>query len=128
MNLLAQREPHLGVQRRQRLVEQQDTGPQGERAGQRDPLLLAAGELVREPAALVPEAHQIEQLGGTGAPFGRTHLTHPQSEGHVVPCVQMREEAVRLEDHPRVAPVRRNPGDVLAVDQHLAGVGVFEAA
>ena len=70
-DLLAQGEPHLGVQRRQRFVEQQDPRAQGERAGERDALLLAAGELVREPLALVGEPDQLQQLGRPGAPLGR---------------------------------------------------------
>ena len=63
-DLLAQLHPHLGVERRQRLVEQQHPRAQGERAGQRDPLLLAAGELVRVAVAVVGQADQLQQLGG----------------------------------------------------------------
>ena len=46
-DLLAQLQPDLGVQGGQRLVEQQHPGLDGQRAGQGDALLLAAGELVR---------------------------------------------------------------------------------
>ncbi len=76
--------------------------------------------------ALVGEAHEVEQLGGAGPPFGRTHLAHPHPEGHVVEGAEVREEAVRLEDHAGVPAVGRDLGDVLTVDQHLTGVGVFE--
>ena len=48
LDLVAQVHPHLGVERGQRLVEQQEPGRGGQRAGQRDPLLLAAGELGRD--------------------------------------------------------------------------------
>src|SRR5206468_6739831 len=41
----ANRGPRVGVERRERLVEQQDSGVAGERAGERDPLALAAREL-----------------------------------------------------------------------------------
>ncbi len=125
-DLLAQGQPHLGVERGERLVEEQHARAQGEGAGRGHALLLSAGELVREPCALVCEAHQLQQLGGPGTPFGGAHLAHPQPEGHVAERVEVREEAVRLEHHPGVATVGRHPGDVLAVDQHLAGVGVFE--
>jgi hypothetical protein len=54
-DLVAQRHAHLGVERRQRLVEQQQLGLGRQRAGQRHALLLAAGQLVgiavAEPAA-----------------------------------------------------------------------------
>ena len=43
LHLLAQ----LQVERAERLVEQQHLRPVDERAGERDPLLLAAGELAR---------------------------------------------------------------------------------
>jgi hypothetical protein len=46
-DLLAQLQAHLGVQGGQRLVEQQHPGLDGQRAGQRDALLLTAGQLVR---------------------------------------------------------------------------------
>ena len=45
-DLLAQRHADLGVERRERLVEQQHLRLRRERAGQRHALLLAAGELV----------------------------------------------------------------------------------
>ena len=37
----------LGVERRERLVEQQDLGPLDQGAGQGDPLALTAGQLIR---------------------------------------------------------------------------------
>ena len=46
-DLVAQRGAHLGVERAERLVEQQHLGLHGQRPGERDTLLLAAGELVR---------------------------------------------------------------------------------
>ena len=53
---------HLGVERAERLVEQQHARAHGERAGERDALALAAGKLrgiaVRQPI----ELHQLEQL------------------------------------------------------------------
>jgi len=54
---------HLGVERRGRLVEQHGDGVHGERTGDRDALLLAAGQLARiflgvrgEPDAIEPAA------------------------------------------------------------------------
>ena len=76
-------------------------GSQRERAGQRDALLLAAGHLVRVAVAVVGEADELQELGGAGAPLGGRHLAHPQPEGDVVAGVEVREEAVRLEDHAR---------------------------
>ena len=59
LHLLAE----LQVERAERLVEQQRRGPVDERAGERDALLLAAGELAG-PALLEPlEAHGADGLG-----------------------------------------------------------------
>ena len=44
-----------------------------ERPRQRHPLLLAAGELVREAAAEAGEADHLEQLVAPPAPFGARH-------------------------------------------------------
>ena len=59
LHLLAQ----LGVERRQRLVEQQHRRMRDERAGDRDALLLAARELVRIALAEAREPHVLERLG-----------------------------------------------------------------
>ena len=46
-DLVAERQADLGVERRQRLVEQEHLGLHGERPGEGDALLLAARQLVR---------------------------------------------------------------------------------
>lgn len=125
-DLLAQVRPHLGVQRGERLVEQEHARAQCQGAGERDALLLAAGHLVRVAVAVVGEPHQVQEFGGPLAALGRADLAHAQAEGDVVARAQVREEAVRLEDHPGVAAVGRDPGDVLSVDQDFAGVGLLE--
>ena len=56
---------HLGVERAERLVEQQHARLDGERAGQRDALALAAGELRRIAAGLVLQLDEVEQLVDT---------------------------------------------------------------
>ena len=50
----------LQVERAERLVEQQHLGQVDDRAGQRDALLLAAGELVGLAVRLAPEADPLE--------------------------------------------------------------------
>ena len=51
-----------GVERRERLVEQDDLGLDGQRPGQGDPLLLPARELMRVAPAVPGQPHQLEQL------------------------------------------------------------------
>src|SRR3972149_6603357 len=62
LDLVAQVDAHLGVQRRQRLVEQEEAGRGGQRPGERDALLLAARELGGGLVALVGEPHQLQRL------------------------------------------------------------------
>ena len=69
-DLLPQLQPHLGVQRGQRLVEQQHPRLDGQRAGQRDPLLLAAGQLVRVLAGLLGQPDHVQQLAGPALALG----------------------------------------------------------
>ena len=73
----------------------------------RDPLLLAAGELVGEALGHARQTDEIEQFAGTLAALGRRDLAHLEPEGDVVQGVHVREQAVGLEDHAEVAPVRR---------------------
>ena len=63
LHLLAQ----LEVERAERLVEQQRGRAVDERAGERDPLLLAAGELAGTPALEPFEAHGAEHLADAAA-------------------------------------------------------------
>ena len=62
-------QPHAleRVERRQRLVEQQQPGRRRERARERDPLLLAAGELPGILGARVGQADELQQLGDARA-------------------------------------------------------------
>src|SRR3989449_5954162 len=54
--------PHVGIQVAERLVQEQDDGFGGERAGERHPLLLAAGELVRVAVLEARESNEVQRL------------------------------------------------------------------
>ena len=69
------------VERRQRLVEQQHARVGGQHPRQRHPLLLAAGQLGRQPLAV---ARQLDQ---------RQHLVDPRRDGRLLPT--------RLTDSPK---------------------------
>ena len=80
-DLVAQRDADLGVERRERLVEQQDLRLDRERPRQRDPLLLAARQLVRVAAALLGQVDDLEQLGDAlldRGPSGRLRTFRPK--------------------------------------------------
>ena len=102
-------------------------GLDGERAGERDPLLLAAGHLVRVLLGVLrrdPTRSSSSVARLRRAPPAL--LAHPQPEGDVVGGRHGREQAVGLEDHAHVALVRRGAGDVLAVDEQRAGRRLVE--
>ena len=61
----------LGVEVAGRLVGEQQRGRGDQRPGHGDPLLLAAGELVRLVVDPVGEAHQLERGERPPAPLGR---------------------------------------------------------
>ena len=57
-------QPGAGVQRGERFVEQQQRGVDGQRAGQRDPLGLPAGQLPGFAAGVLGQADPVEPAGG----------------------------------------------------------------
>ena len=54
----------VGVEIARRLVGEEETGPAGERARDRDPLLLASGKRARPVVPAVGETDAVEQLRG----------------------------------------------------------------
>ena len=65
-----------GIERRGRLVEQHQRRLHGERAGDRDALLLSAGERGGMTFGLVREADLVEQRVGPRFGRGRVELQH----------------------------------------------------
>ena len=65
-DLLAQLGAHLGVERGQRLVEQEHARFDRECPGERDALLLAAGQLAGIAVGMCREPDELEHLLGTG--------------------------------------------------------------
>ena len=110
--LVAQSRPHLGVEGRERLVEQQQPGRHRDGAGERNALLLPARELRRILVALVREADEVEQLAhsvpdlGAGSPLALEPVGDVASHRHVG------EQGVGLEHDPEVALGGGERGDV----------------
>ena len=105
LHLLAQ----LDVERAERLVEQQRGRPVDERARQRDPLLLAAGELPGSPPLEALELDDAQDLEHSLAVLAARDSLHLEPERDVVVDRHVREERVLLEDHVDRPPVRRRP-------------------
>jgi len=122
--------PHLkaefGVEVRERLVQEQVVRFDGQRTGQRHPLLLTAGELGRLAASEVGHLDDAEHLQRPPPPLAATHAAHPQAERHVVENGHVRPEGVVLEHHAAVAPVRRAAGGVGVAEEDPTAVRRIE--
>ena len=112
--------PELGVQVRQRLVEQEYLRVADNRAAHRDSLALAAGELA---GIAVEELREAQDVGGFPDPFFDLVLAllgDHQGKGHVVAHRHMRVERVVLEHHRDVALLGRDAIDHPAADVDFA--------
>src|SRR2546422_8593031 len=118
----------LEVERSERLVEQQNSGPPHECARYGDALLLTAGELSGQAVAELLPTDQLEGLGDASRGLLLVHPRHPEAEGHVLTHDHVREERVRLEDRVDVPLVRRLPVDALSLDPDRARRRRDEAA
>ena len=99
----------------------QDLGLEHERARERHPLLLAARELARPPAAEALEADQAERIVDPAAGLGLAEAAHRERKGDVGGDRHVREQRVALEHEADVALGRRQPGDVAAADLDPSG-------
>ena len=123
--------PHFGVERAERLVEQQHLRLDGQRARERDALPLAAGELRRIAIAQIVELHELQQVRDLRCDLvvrrPMRSRAHAQPERDVLEHRHVTEQRVVLKDEadsPLAGlPVRR----ILAVEQHAAAVGRLEA-
>ena len=103
---VAQLLPHARVERAERLVEQQHLGLDGERARERHPLPLPAGELRGIALAEPLELHELEQLVHALADLLLRTPPHRQPERDVVGDRHVLERRVVLEDEADAALLR----------------------
>jgi light-independent protochlorophyllide reductase subunit B len=125
-DLGAQRHADLGVQRAQRLVQQQHLRAGGERARQRHPLLLPARELVGIAPAQIGQADQRQHLGHPRLGLRPRHARHLQPETHVLRHRQVGEQRIGLEHHADLALVGTQAGNLAPVDADRPGIGPLE--
>ncbi len=121
LHLLAQ----LEVERAERLVEQQHLGPHHQRAGERDALALAAGELRRAAPLHAGELDHGERLAGQRLALGPPDAAHAQPIGDVLADREMREQRIVLEHGVHRPPIRRQ---ALAPSRRRSRYGRHRAA
>ena len=100
----------VGIERRERLVEQQHLRVAGQGAGERDALALSAGEVSGPCALEVPDPEAVEVFVGFVSAAVLDVLAHGQ----------VREERVVLEHQSDHSPVRRERDAGCAVEPHGA--------
>ena len=114
---------HGHIQRRGRLVQQQQARLGGQRPGNGDALALSARELVRiAKAELLPEAHVIEQLGHTPVDLAETVQMQGLAQ-HLIDRMARVQRGVRVLKHHLhglVEALEPALGDLRAVDADLA--------
>ena len=119
--LLAHQLAELGVERAQRLVHQEGLGPADDRAAQRDPLAVAAGQPADRLVEQVLDVQEARDLADALADLGAAGALGGQREGQVLAHVHVRVEREELEHEGNVALGRAQVGHVLAIEQDLAG-------
>ncbi|MCY1231144.1 hypothetical protein D9M72_435810 [compost metagenome] len=119
-------EAQLGVEVRERLVEEVDLAWIDQCAGQRRALLLAAGDLARQPLHQVADLEDVGHFLGAGVALGLLLAAHLQGIGDVVGDVHVRVERIVLKDHGNAAVLRMQVGNVAAADHHPARGWRFE--
>ena len=119
---------HVGVERAERLVQQQHLGLDRQRPGEGHALALAAGELRRVAVGKAGQLHQLEQVVDALSGLVLGALADIEAEGDVLAHGHVLERGVVLEHEADAALVRRQLGDVDAADLDLALVGAVEPA
>src|SRR5690606_15049979 len=119
LDLGAHADPQLGVEIRQRLVEQENLWIAHDGAAHGDALALAAGKLARIARK---QRDQAEDLGGAlhaAVALGLGRVPQLQREGHVLGDRHVRVERVVLEHHGNVALLGRDIVDDPFADRDL---------
>jgi hypothetical protein len=123
--------PHLdtelGVQVRQRLVEQEHRWLTDQRAPHRHPLPLPARQLRWPPFQQFVQAQDGADLGDPALYLGPGRPAFPEGEGKIAVDGHVRVQRVVLEDHRDVPVARRDAVHHLAADGDRAGGGLLQA-
>src|SRR5581483_5689881 len=120
LQVVADLDPRRGVERRERLVEQEHAWAGSQRAGKGNALAFAARERRRPFAGVAREAEPVEPVASRRGRFGARTASRPQAEGDVVEHAEVREQQVVLEDETDRALLGRHVAPRGAVLEHPA--------
>ena len=127
LELGARLQPQLGVEIRQRLVHQVDGRVADDGAGERDALLLAAGQLRRLAGEEIVEADACRCLADAAIDLGGFDAAGAQRKRDVVEDGEMRIQRVVLKHHRDVAPRRLELVDASIADPDFTRVERLES-
>jgi hypothetical protein len=127
-DLVAHRDAKLGIEVRQRLVEEEDRRLANDRATDRDALPLAARELRRPPLEQRVEAQHLRRRLHARFDLRRRRAQIFQAEREVLPHRHVRVERIRLEDHRQSALRGRHVVDAPLADVEFAAGDALEPA
>ena len=102
LHVLAQ----LLVERRQRLVHQQNARLEHDRACQRHALALPARQLIDAACRIAGELHHRERRIDAADDIGSGNAAQPQRKGNICADAHVRKQRVGLEYHPDAALMR----------------------
>ena len=111
----------------ERLVHEERLRLADDRPPERDPLALAAGELLRLALEEVAELERVGGLPDTPVDLGLGHAVVAKAEGEVVVHRHVWIEGVRLEDHGHVPSARRDVVDDAVADEDPAARDLLES-
>ena len=114
--LVAELQPHLVVEVRHRLVEEQYVGAHGQRPPERHALALAAGKLRHRSRPVTFELEQLQHLLDPRGDRVLLPAAHAQAVTDVVGHAHVRPQRVGLEHHRRAARLGGKVRDVAALD------------
>ena len=118
--------PELVVQGPQRFVQKQHFGAVYQGPGNGYPLLLAAGHLGGIPVPQLFQLGQVQHLVDALLCLVVGHSLHLQPEMDILRYGHMGEQGIVLEYHVDIAFIRRQIGNILAVQDDPAGSRRFQ--
>jgi len=116
-NLAAHLHAQVGVEVRERLIEQEHAGFDDDGAGEGDALLLTAGQLRGTPLGKLQESDHVECGVDALRDLGRGRPAFFQAEGDVPAHRHVRPQRIGLEHHADVAPPGRQMRYVVVTDE-----------
>ena len=122
---------HFGVERAERLVQQQHPRLDGQRAGEGDALPLSTGELGGKAVAGPVQLDQLKQLVHLALDLAldgaRLARSGAQAKGDVIEHRHVPEQRVVLENKAHLPLPYVGVGGVLTIEPDTAAIGCFQS-